>query len=123
MAATTLGMFAGLLGAGLAGGCSSSRPSVSGFGIGTTTFVSVGETLTLRLPVDDDGAMWRVSSFDSLFVELVDPPRLMTEPGKDPYRRVVIRATNPGETEIELSKPDTKTGRVHTETRKISIFK
>ncbi len=86
-------------------GCASDRPSISGIGLGDRRIVSVDDTLELRVPIDPDtGARWRVRSFDSLYLTVVDRPRLVRETDGGAHQLFRIRADRPGETTLELEK-------------------
>jgi len=84
-------------------GCSSSGPKLAGFAIGDTRIVSVGEIVELRAPLSDDRSpLWRVESFDSLYLSMVGRPQV-TSDGKGGFILVTrARAETPGETSIKL---------------------
>ncbi len=95
---------AGVAGAQL-GGCSSGGPKLSGFGLGNSRIVSVGETVELRTPVRSDGTrQWRISSYDSLYLGVSATPQVVQR--SDGSAEVVFRATakTPGETTVELTE-------------------
>ncbi len=104
--AATIGA-GGLLAAGLLAGvgCAGSGPQVSGFALGDTRIVSVGELVELRLPRAEDGTRrWRVTSYDSYHLELVDNPKVVQRPDGSWVTRVVARARNVGESTLEVTR-------------------
>lgn len=92
--------------------CSIGGPKVSGFAIGDTRIVSVGDIVTLRMPMDDGGQrQWRVSSYDSAYLGLVERPRIET--GSSGKMEVVTRAQarTPGVTSIKLIETTASPGK------------
>lgn len=86
-------------------GCSPGDPSVSGFGLGNNRVVSVGETVELRIPIDEQGTRtWRVSSYDSLYLTLSSQPRVVREDDGSYAVRFTARAKTPGETTVVLTE-------------------
>ena len=88
--------------------CSSGGPTLSGFAFGETRLVSVGEVVELRLPLREDGSrQWRVTSYDSLYLALVQRPGVET--AADGSRHIVARATarRAGSTTVELTEVGT----------------
>ncbi len=83
--------------------CSSDGPRMSGFALGSTRIVSVGETIELHMPLDQQGQrQWRVSSYDSLFFEMVQSPRAMQNANGTWDFVVRVRAKTQGETVVEV---------------------
>ncbi|MHC4992735.1 MAG: hypothetical protein ACYTGC_17325 [Planctomycetota bacterium] len=102
-------------------GCSSSGPRVSGFAIGDTRIVSLNEVIEIRMPLREDGSrQWRVTSFDSFFISLIDTPRPV--PGRDgkPELLVRARARTPGETTLEITEVGAAKPRVRRFTIRIN---
>ncbi len=85
-----------LVGAGCGGG-----PSVSGFSVGSARFIGVDETLTVKLPLGEDGTrLWRVSSFDSAFLTPLN--RQVVGTGRSARLVITARTRLPGTTELEI---------------------
>ena len=81
-------------------------PKLSGFGLGNHRLVRVGEIVELRIPFEADGRRhWRVSSYDSRYLSIVDVPSVeRTANGAEFVARA--RARVQGETVIELVEVD-----------------
>ena len=89
-------------------GCSSSGPTLSGLAFGENRVVRVGDTVTLRIPIREDGLrQWRVSSYDSLYLQMSGRPGV--EQASDGSYQIVARATarRVGTTTIELTEEAT----------------
>jgi hypothetical protein len=92
----------------LLGACAGGGPSVSGWGLGNTRVVKVGEVVEFRLPMGPDGSrQWRVTSYDSLYLSVAGPPRPARK--ADGSFELLVRATarTQGETEIGLTEVGT----------------
>ena len=90
--------------AGCAGG-GGSGPQLSGFGIGDSRSVSVGEMIDMRLPLREDGSReWRVTSWDSRYISIASRPEFITGANGRPEMLLRARARTPGETTIEVSQ-------------------
>jgi hypothetical protein len=89
-------------------GCSSSKePSVSGFGIGNSRLVTVGDPVVITLPASSQSGApeWRLKTFDSGRLQLVQRPRL--EPvGSGNRRQWTVRflARGLGDTIVEFER-------------------
>lgn len=82
-------------------GCASSDPQVSGVGLFDRRHVSVGETVTIKLPIDPAaGDGWRLTQFDSAI--------LRPQPGSGEIdgRRVTYEfvASMPGEANLVFTR-------------------
>jgi len=104
-ALAVLGLLAMVGAPALVAGCGGDGPRLSGFALGDTRIVSVGELVELRLPRADDGSRrWRVTSYDSYHLELIDNPQVVRGPDGTRETRVVARAKNVGESTLELTE-------------------
>ncbi|MCP3902386.1 MAG: protease inhibitor I42 family protein [Planctomycetes bacterium] len=87
--------------------CSSSGPTVSGFGFGNSRLVSVGDPVVIRLPASTrtGQAEWRLTSFDSGRLQLVQRPTLEAA-GSSSRRQWTVRfvARGFGDTTVEFSR-------------------
>ena len=89
--------------------CSPGGAHLSGFGLGATRVVHVGEIVEIRMPLRDDGSRrWRVTSYDSRYLRVAEQPRVMQ--ASDGSWEMVVRvlAHVPGETEVELTEIATR---------------
>jgi len=86
--------------------CSPNRPKLSGFGLGTSRIVGEGDVLQLRLPLHPRGGRsWRVTKYDSAFIDLVEPPEVVGRGGEGAGEMVIrARARRPGQTTIEVTE-------------------
>ena len=85
--------------------CSGSGPSVSGFALGNRRAVKRGEIVEIRMPLTEGGSrQWRVTSYDSLYLSMVESPRLEAKPDGSAEMIVRARAMTAGETELELTE-------------------
>ena len=90
-------------------GCNSGGPKMSGFAIGSTRIVSVGEVVELRMPLQESGdRQWRVSSYNSLYISMAGRPRVEVSSNGTREMIVTARARTPGDTEIELTEIATR---------------
>jgi hypothetical protein len=104
-------------------GCQSNQPSVSGFALGDTRIVSVGDLVELRAPIREDGSRaWRVTSYDSFYLTLTRRPTLVeVAPGR--FEIVAVaRARVPGETQIVMTEQNVQGRRPRTLTYRINIL-
>ena len=81
-------------------GACGSGPRVSGLSFGNARFVTVGDTVTVRMPLGDDGSrQWRVQSFDSSFLTPEGRPHVEGS-GRNAQLVLTARARLPGSTEL-----------------------
>ena len=79
-----------------------SGPRVSGLQFGNARFVTLGNTVTVRLPLGDDGSrQWRVQSFDSSFLTPEGRPQVQGS-GRNAEMVITARARIPGSTELVI---------------------
>lgn len=82
---------------------------MSGFALGDTRVVSVGDVVELRVPLRADGSrQWRVSSYDSLYLQLINNPQSAQRSDGSWEMLSRARARTVGETEVvmtELARP------------------
>ena len=89
----------------LAVGCSSDGPKMSGFGLGKTRMVKVGQIVELRLPLREDGSRnWRVTEYDSLYLTVAGRPTIEVNDKGEQVLVLVTRAKTPGRTEVEVTE-------------------
>lgn len=90
---------------GCASCSSSSGPRMTGFGLGDSRIVSVGELVELKLPLSDQGTReWRVSSYDSLYLAIAGRPQVIQTSSGGQELLVRARARTPGETIVEVTE-------------------
>ena len=84
-------------------GCANSGPRMSGMGLGQNRVVHVGDIVELRTPIDERGSReWRVSSYDSLYLSLIERPRIVQRSDGNYEMVARARAMAPGETTVDL---------------------
>lgn len=78
---------------------------MSGFAIGSTRIVSVGEVVELRMPLHESGSrQWRVTSYNSLYLSVAGRPRVEVSANGSREMVVTAQARTPGETQIEVTE-------------------
>ena len=108
-------------------GCSSKEPTISGFGLGASRAVSVGDTFEIRLPVGENGErLWRITSYDSYFLTVAANTRAETTSDGSAIVMPIL-ARQVGDTTIEVtervSMQDRAAGREpRTKTFKVQII-
>jgi hypothetical protein len=105
-------------------GCSSDGPKVSGIGLLGNRNVSVDDIVDMRVPFDPStGAEWRLASYDSVMLQLVERPQV--EPGsrQGEYELVArFRARTPGQTEVMFQRTLPVAGETNDRKFSITIF-
>jgi hypothetical protein len=104
-----------------AGGCNSNGPKVSGIGLLGNRNVTVDDIVDMRVPFDQStGAEWRLASYDSALLQLIERPQVMPGSREGLYELVArFRARVPGDTEVMFQRTRPVAG--ETNERKFTI--
>lgn len=111
-----------VLGGAAAGGCATDGPSMSGFALGDLRIVSKGDIVELRYPIRPDGSrQWRVSSYDSFHLQLIDNPSIRQRPDGRFEMVMRARAREEGDTTVVLTSRPPAGGEVRQVEFKVRI--
>jgi len=92
-------------------GCATDRPRMSGFALGDLRIVSKGDIVELRFPLRPGGGRaWRVSSYDSFHLQLIDNPTIVERPDGSFEMLMRARAREVGDTTVVVTGRSPSTG-------------
>jgi hypothetical protein len=105
-------------------GCDSNGPKVSGLGLLNSRNFFVDDIVDIEIPYDPAlGVEWRLTSYDSLMLQLVERPRVV--PGKregEFFAVTRFRARTPGEVEVVFERTRPEARKDNDKKFKITIF-
>ena len=104
-------------------GCNSNGPRVSGIGLLGNRNVTVDDIVDMGVPFDPaSGAEWRLASYDSVMLQLIERPQVMPGSREGLYELVArFRARVPGETKVMFQRTRPVAGEANEKTFTITI--